>query len=270
MQLKNIFSVAACLAAFSLTVLPGTAACPCNNTSYVIVSNVDSLTTFSYLNNGVPYGSLMLQPATFPQAGTSQFIRWNYIQNNLVPGAQWIWPYNTPTYFYQSGPFEIQRSFNFSWYCCLENVTARINISADDTFNLTFNNQPIGFASSVPSCPTCSQWSDPVVYSYTLPIQNGPNVMRVRVQNYGLPDHYSPYRAGLIYRLTINWTDCCYNISNYTYSSPLSKSSCGIQREIITDSAPEVLAPSSTPAPSFPACLLSGSCEFFDGGRKEP
>lgn len=111
-----------------------------------------------------------------------------------IEDAVWIWPYYQADSPEKEGHFTLQRTFNLP--CCAQNISARINISADNAYNLSFNGNWVGSGSNVHT-PT----------AYTLNAQQGLNVITIVGYNVPLPVNPEVNPAGVIYRLDINYTE---------------------------------------------------------------
>jgi hypothetical protein len=141
---------------------------------------------------------------------------WEYEGFNipaLMSGAQWIWPYQVVDEAYKSGPFTIRQKFNIP--CCAVNISTKMNITADDSYNLSYNGNYIG---------SNNVWFHPKYYENLVSLP-GENIILVNVTNNGgVSSDSNP--AGVIYRLTVNYSQhipcnsppnntccCCCNCS---------------------------------------------------------
>jgi hypothetical protein len=229
--------------------------CTCNCTERnVTYSSAYTPTAFATRYSPIPiYTTPYIYWPTVAQAIPPSNPDWTQISAHNS-GASWVWPWNTVSSTYYDGPFIFKRNFTFNRTCCWDNIKARINISADDTFYLKFNNNFIGFGSS--SQTGACQWSPPQEYSYDISpyLQSGYNEINITAQNYGLPCHRTPVNAGVIYRLKISYVDCCENYTAYSYGYGCNSNS--LQQDLSDSTA--ATSPVSTPPPLWPLSVFFG------------
>ncbi len=222
--------------------------CNCTNQSMVVVS--DKNTTYTR----IPFDGW--HPIfTIPTA--QQHPIWSQItMTSGTSPAKWIWANNNPGPTYNNGPFIFRRQFGFNNSCCLVNLNATINITADDAFVLRFNDQYIGWG-YMPEGPGCGALNPPNEYSFSIPtnLLHQVNEINITAQNHALPCDPTPNHAGVIYRLNITYDNCCPNWTVFNPSSPVTVI-CGNSLPQDLPDSTNVVSPLSTPAPLWPFSIF--------------
>jgi hypothetical protein len=134
-----------------------------------------------------------------------------------------------------------------------------MNITADDAFVLMFNNHYIGWG-YMPESSACGVGQPPTEYSYIIPasLLQQVNEINITAQNHALPCDPTPNNAGVIYRLSIDYVNCCPNTTVFNPSSPTTGICNNLPLKETTD-LDTLAAPAPTPRSIWPFSFFGGT-----------